>query len=410
MSIKNIHDIVREGLCIGCGICQSIAGKNNVKMSMSNEGFYYPKVIEKSSSELFWSEIREACPGLCIKQAWRAANKTEMLWGPVRGCFVGHSTEENLRYIASSGGTISGLLCFLLETKQVTGVVHVRRSASDPTLNETVLSRNSTEIVQAAGSRYAPVSPLISIKNILRQDGERFVFVGRPCDVSGLQSYLKMYPEWKDKIAIMISFFCAGTPSYTATTEVLTALGANDIGLKDFWYRGHGWPGKTTAICFDGSDRNMDYENSWGKILGKRLHFRCKICPDGIGIAADIVCADAWHENNGGPSFEESPGRSLIIARTTKGEETLNDAVDAKYIRMNPYKIISLEQIQQYQFARRRNVGARILAFRAAGKMYPKYVGMYLWRNLLRAGIKENIGNFLGMFRRIRNRIKTGYE
>lgn len=50
----------------------------------------------------------------------------------------------------------------------------------------------------------------------------------------------------------------------------------------------------------------MSYNESWGNILGKYLQKRCKICPDGIGEFADIVCADAWHgDKSGYPNFEE---------------------------------------------------------------------------------------------------------
>ena len=30
--INSLNDIVKNGLCIGCGICQCIAGKNTLKM------------------------------------------------------------------------------------------------------------------------------------------------------------------------------------------------------------------------------------------------------------------------------------------------------------------------------------------------------------------------------------------
>ena len=37
--INSLSDIVDNGLCIGCGICQSIAGKDKIKIEMS------PKVL-----------------------------------------------------------------------------------------------------------------------------------------------------------------------------------------------------------------------------------------------------------------------------------------------------------------------------------------------------------------------------
>ncbi len=33
--INNLSNIVNNGLCIGCGLCQSIAGKDNIQILMS---------------------------------------------------------------------------------------------------------------------------------------------------------------------------------------------------------------------------------------------------------------------------------------------------------------------------------------------------------------------------------------
>ena len=33
-SINNLSDIVNNGLCIGCGLCQSVAGKDKIEISI----------------------------------------------------------------------------------------------------------------------------------------------------------------------------------------------------------------------------------------------------------------------------------------------------------------------------------------------------------------------------------------
>ena len=54
------------------------------------------------------------------------------------------------------------------------------------------------------------------------------------------------------------------------------------------------------------TERTMSYHNSWGKILSRHVQHRCKICADGTGNPADLVCADAWHaDDEGYPLFEE---------------------------------------------------------------------------------------------------------
>ena len=50
---NNLSDIVDNGLCIGCGLCQSIAGKDKIEVSMSPKGRLEPKEIKKITPETF---------------------------------------------------------------------------------------------------------------------------------------------------------------------------------------------------------------------------------------------------------------------------------------------------------------------------------------------------------------------
>jgi len=53
ISINNLNDIVDNGLCIGCGLCQSIAGKDKIEVSMTSKGRLEPKEISKITPEIF---------------------------------------------------------------------------------------------------------------------------------------------------------------------------------------------------------------------------------------------------------------------------------------------------------------------------------------------------------------------
>ena len=62
-TVKNLSDIVDNGLCIGCGLCQSIAGKDKIEVFMSSKGRLEPKEITKISPEIF-DKILKVCPGV----------------------------------------------------------------------------------------------------------------------------------------------------------------------------------------------------------------------------------------------------------------------------------------------------------------------------------------------------------
>jgi coenzyme F420 hydrogenase subunit beta len=405
--MKSVKDVDQANLCIGCGICEGIAPENAIKIELGCDGFYHPHV--KNQDQEPWDKIKKICPGVIVNQETKLNTKQEKLWGPIAASWVGYSTDEVIRWQASSGGGITGLLQFLLEKSLVTGVIHIGKSLSNPLTNDVYLSRNREDILRNSGSRYAPVSPLISIVKILNDKKEKLAFVGKPCDVAALRAYLKLYPQFEEQIVVLITFMCAGTPSMKGTEALIKAMQVDKENVKEFWYRGRGWPGKATAVDLNLKEFSLTYNESWGSILNKHLHFRCKICPDGMGTMGDITFGDAWVEENGYPSFEEQEGKSLIIARNNKGKNLIEQAVNQGYLEVDSYSIDNLEQIQPYQAQRKKLIASRILALRLTGLFYPQFSGFYLRENSLLVSVRENINETLGTLERLSNKSKFNY-
>nr|OEJ79327.1 hypothetical protein A5482_00240 [Cyanobacterium sp. IPPAS B-1200] len=407
--MKSVKDVGQANLCIGCGICEAMASDQVIKIKLGEDGFYYPHLNEGLEKQEPWQEIKQVCPGMLVNQDQTLSTQDEKLWGPIAQSWVGYSTDPEIRWQASSGGGITGLLQFLLEKKIVTGVIHIGKSLSNPLTNDVFLSRKREDIIRNSGSRYAPASPLTSIIKILQDKVEKIAFVGKPCDVAALRAYLKLYPQYQEQIVVLITFMCAGTPSMKGTEHLLKTLKVSSDNLQDFWYRGKGWPGKATAIDQDLREFSLSYNQSWGTILNKHLHFRCKVCPDGMGTIGDITFGDAWIEENGYPSFEEQEGKSLIIARNNQGKNFIEQAITQGYLEVDNYYLNNLEKIQPYQAQRKKLIASRILALRLTGLFYPQFSGFYLIDNSLSVSIRENINGTLGTLERLSDKNKFNY-
>ena len=65
-SVNQLSDIVNNGLCIGCGLCQSIAGKDKIEVTMTSKGRLEPKEISKITPEIF-KKIVNVCPGTIVE-------------------------------------------------------------------------------------------------------------------------------------------------------------------------------------------------------------------------------------------------------------------------------------------------------------------------------------------------------
>jgi coenzyme F420 hydrogenase subunit beta len=389
-------DIARAGLCSGCGACV-FAAPDKIIMKIDSTGFFRPVV----SSDLAAAErdvVRCVCPGIGLEHAPSADYLAA--WGPVKSCWVGHAAMDEVRYVGSSGGVVTGTALYLLETGQIDFVVHVRGSAAQPLENEIVFSRTRESLLGGAGSRYSPAAPVAAIPRALAEPG-RFAFIGKPCDVAAVRKILAARPELNERIPYLLSFMCAGTPSAHGTTEIIRKFGFDSAKVVEFRYRGRGWPGTTAARTQDGAEAQMDYNTAWGKILNRHLQPRCKICADGTGEFADLVGADAWYGKDGYPDFAEREGRSLILSRTQKGEDLLARAAAEGRVMVEPFEPSGISPIQPYQVKRKRSLLARLLALKAMRRQVPQYKGMHLWHLAASAGLIENLKVFLGSVKRI---------
>ncbi|CAN7774121.1 Coenzyme F420 hydrogenase/dehydrogenase, beta subunit C-terminal domain [Caballeronia sp. LjRoot34] len=393
-----VSKVVASGLCSGCGACAAAGSRGPVQMKLDPDGFLRP-LVEGELSPGFTHAFRRICPGLTLRLRTDAP-QTHAEWGPIHGVRTGWAVDPEIRYRGSSGGVLSALLIYLLESGKADFVAHVAVSTDDPLLNIRRISRTRDEVLSGAGSRYAPAAALDDI-DALFELGGRFAFVGKPCDVAALRAYLAVHTERVSQVVMILSFMCAGVPSMAGTHEVLAALGTNAVETASFVYRGNGWPGFATARTFDGRELKMDYAASWGKILGKRLQLRCKVCPDGTGEFADITCADAWYGPGGYPNFEERAGRSLIISRTHAGEDLVRAALAAQAVCAQECAIDAIADMQPYQLMRKQVVLGRLAAVMVRRRIIPSYSGLRLWRAAHRGGWGGVLRNALGTFRRL---------
>lgn len=395
---RTIDRVLRGQLCTGCGLCASLAD-GAVEMRMIPPGYSRPTQTAELDSGCE-AKIAATCPGVSVA-AWDDGGSVDPYWGPYRQVTTGHAVDPLVRFEGSSGGAVSALLIHALESGLVDRVIHIAADPERPTRNVTTCSRTAEEVIAGAGSRYTASSPLAQIEEALSEGGS-LAFVGKPCDISALRRLGEIDPRVDRHVRIAISFFCGGMPSHNGVERILTSMGVDLSEVVAFRYRGRGWPGRTAAVTRSGQVAEMSYAKSWGAHLSHEVQFRCKICSDAVGGAADIACADAWYGGESGyPSFDEQDGRSLIIARSAGGEELLASAVTAGALAIEPLDLRQVNLMQPSQARRKRLVAARTLALAATGQPRPKMRGTWVREASRTADLTESLRNFLGTMRRI---------
>lgn len=399
-----IKRIVKNGFCVGCGLCQSVLGNDNCKIKLFDNGFYYPVITHKTVND---GIVRKICPGIRVND-----NRKHGAWGYVKEVAEAWSTNKQLRFKAASGGVSSALATYLIEKGLVDGILQTGLKGGSFLYNELKISRTKEDIYNNAQSRYAPSLTLSNFKQVLDSSNDTYAFIGKPCDIAGIKNFMKVFPQYKNRIKFTISIFCAGMPSYNATKKVWEQSGRTDspVYVK---YRGEGWPGNFKAVWQDGSKYEISYNDSWGKVLGRDLGLRCKICPDGIGMLADIAVGDSWNTKNGYPDFAEAEGRNFCFIRTKAGSELFNAAKRDGYIEGRELDESKVKDMQAYQYDRRHMAAWRIIAANLMSFFMLNFKGLGLIalakQSNKKRGIKEIIGTIKRMVKN-KKKIKKLYN
>ncbi|RKD90770.1 Coenzyme F420 hydrogenase/dehydrogenase, beta subunit C-terminal domain [Mangrovibacterium diazotrophicum] len=393
--MNKIEKVVKTDLCLGCGLCEAIATKEKCSMILEENGFYRPRFTQPVSQKTIKS-IAKCCPGISV----RNHRENNDIWGKVAEIKDAWSSDPTIRKKGSSGGILTALAVFLLENKLVDGILQVGKSATHYLHNELKISRTREEVIENASSRYAPALVFDQIKLILDQNNEKYAFIGKPCDIAGIKNFVREFSQYENRIIYHLAIFCAGMPSYNGTKKIIENSGIQDkpINLK---YRGDGWPGFFEVKFEKSPSFKVSYNDSWGNVLGKHLGMRCKICPDGIGLLADIVAGDSWNTKDGYPDFTESDGRSFVLIRNTKGTELFQKALAEKAIISESLEESKIKEIQNYQYLRRLLAGYRILPVQIFTGGLLSFKQLSLFKLALKANYITGLNNLLGTMKRL---------
>jgi coenzyme F420 hydrogenase subunit beta len=366
-------------------------------MHVSSAGRMRP-VVKQPLHEAAEQQILATCPGIVVHGPEEPAPQRDAVWGPAYRIVRGHATDAAIRYTAASGGAISAMSHYLLETQRVRFVLHVTADKASPLRAKSQLGTSQADVLAAAGSWYGPVAPLHEVHRLLGA-AEPFAVVGKPCDIAAMRNLARHDPRVDQLVPYMLSFFCEGVPDDTIVAQILERHGLHASEVAELRYRGLGCPGPTRVVSRDGRTFDLSYQEVWYGNFRWTMQFRCKICPDATGELADIVAGDVW---DGGKPVHESPdGDNAIIARTAKGAQLLAEMEAAGKLDLTPMGYRDLDRVQPHQVRRKCGLWGRLAAMTLRGAVKPTYRHLRLWRAALKAGPTFTLKNLLGTWRRL---------
>lgn len=247
------------------------------------------------------------------------------LLGQLISCYRGHAADYDVRWKATSGGTITALLKLAFEMGMIDAAIVTGPDPSDPVMTRPFVAHSFEEVLPACGARYAPSPVNRCLREVTKSD--RIAVVGLPCHFESLRKAEAIRKDLRRKIVLRLGLFCSHNVSLLATEFVYRHFRVPRAKITNFKYRGDGWPGGIRIETVDGQEFHMPNQGSlWTQMFMAFIFATpyCLLCTDHTGEFVDISCGDAWL-----PEVMETDnaGESIMITRTLIGERLVGEAV-----------------------------------------------------------------------------------
>ena len=151
-------------------------------------------------------------------------------------CYIGYANNEYIRESASSGGVVTALLLYLLDTNKIDGAIIVRMNKLEV---EQFIARSREDVLNASQSKYMDFSLSKTVQEVKQTNG-KFAIVGLPCHFKAL----KNIADFKQKIDCWFGLMCGCNLKKEGTLAMLRKLKVRPENVEKIEYRaGKGYGG-----------------------------------------------------------------------------------------------------------------------------------------------------------------------
>jgi coenzyme F420-reducing hydrogenase beta subunit len=253
-----------------------------------------------------------------------------------------HKTDD-VRLSSSSGGIFTAISDWYLSRG---GIVYGAAFDSALKLRH---SRATTSIGRDnfRGSKYlqSELSDVfVSVRADL-QSGKDVMFVGTPCQCSGLSRYLgKDYPK-----LLNCDFVCHGVPSPKIFYDYLVYVSRkfrSEITAVSFREKVVGWHRPVFCVTLQNSQKRILFnDDQYCRLFGEHLVLRpsCHKCQfTNFNRPSDITMGDFWSIPEFNRKFDDDKGTSLVLVNTEKGRRVF-DGVSGDIVSMESTCVACLQ-------------------------------------------------------------------
>lgn len=299
--------IINQNNCIGCSACKFICPREAITLLQDNLGFYKAKIND--SLCINCGKCYNVCPLVNTKK-----NPESDV------CYAAWNINNEDRKKSTSGG-----IATLVASKIINdgGVAYLCSSYIFQNKIQHIRIDNLEDLEKTRGSKYVQSflgNTFINIKNDLIK-GSKVLFVGTPCQVSGLKNYLKN--EYSNLYTM--DLICHGTPSVKFLKDHLK--GSFEDGNKISFRNEKGYflqVFQNNKMIYNKSE-NLDlyYIGFNSSLIVNDDCLKCKYAT--TTRVGEITIGDFWGlGKNEVFRHDIKDGCSVVIINNKKGEEIFN--------------------------------------------------------------------------------------
>lgn len=295
--------------CTGCFACYNICPKKAIQMEEDEFGNIYPTINKEKCIDC--NLCKKVCPQLKEKVKMNKPVKAYALYN------------KNLkkRRESTSGGAATLLYEYVLSKG---GVVYGASNLFGKSKFDFIRVVRIEDLYKLKGSKYVHCyinDTFKQVKNDL--DGNKMVlFIGTPCQVSGLKSYLiKDYD-----LLYTADIVCHGVPNQKLLFDEINKIGILSKNINYIKFRDEkGYSlkiyGKNKKVLYEKPASEIEYYNNF--LQGNIFRENCYSCRYAKRErVSDITLGDFWGLSKDSKVYDdELKGISLVIPTTLKGEK-----------------------------------------------------------------------------------------
>jgi len=276
-----------------------------------------------------------------------------------------YAKDVGIRGNAGSGGVVTAILKFLLDSGQIDGALVLGTSVVGNQIKpEYKIITNSKDLSHFQGSKYITTNFTHDAVPLIETFQGKLALVLLPCDTWVINRLRKNDHLFDKKIKFTIALFCGHISDPELSQLVIKKNKQLGKSLTDFRYRVGHWRGKMQLHFEDNTliDKPFstfsDYQNLYFYCARK-----CLRCNDHTGYECDLSIGDVWLM----AMKDNEIKHNAVISRSDAARNLINQAIDDQVLGGHSVSIELIADAQSRSLPLHYNVSARSKAGKLLG-------------------------------------------